>query len=95
LRGGRRYKKRKIGAKKRESCNDPEGGGPCGIIQIVEIPHITGEGEDFHSSPIIEDSFTIPFVSPRSEITIEDLSKSLIARKRGQSSRNQRSGISA
>jgi hypothetical protein len=35
---GRRYKRRNTRAEKRESYSEPEGRGPCAIIQIVEIP---------------------------------------------------------
>jgi hypothetical protein len=72
----------------------------------MEIPHIRGEEEEFQSSPIIEEPLSptqtgscvesmTPCASPQSEITIEDLSKSLIVSKGGQSSSNQSSGSSA
>jgi len=74
----------KIGVEKRESCSEFERGEPCVIVQIIEIPHIEGEEEDSQFIPIIEESlspiqtgscvnFTTLCVSPRSEITIEDL----------------------
>jgi hypothetical protein len=68
---------------------------PCAIVQIVEIPYIEGEEENSQFSPIIEESLSptqtgscvdsmTPCVSPRSEITFEDLSKALIVSKGGK-----------
>jgi hypothetical protein len=58
LHKGRRYKRKKTRARKGESHNESEGRGPCAIIQIVDIPHIRGEEEEFQSSPIIEESLS-------------------------------------
>jgi hypothetical protein len=52
---GRRYKRRKVGAKRGVSHSEPEGRGPYAIIQIMDIPHIRGEKEEFHSSLVIEE----------------------------------------
>jgi hypothetical protein len=71
----------------------------------VEIPYIGGEEEEFQSSPVIEEPLSptqtescvesmTPCASPQSEITVEDLSKSLIVSQGGQSSSNQSSGSS-
>jgi hypothetical protein len=46
-----------MGAWKGDPHSEPEGRGPCTIIQIMEIPHIIGEEEEFQSSIVIEEPF--------------------------------------
>ena len=50
LHEGRKYKRKNPGAEKRESRSNIERREPCKTIQIVEIPYIGGEEEDFQSS---------------------------------------------
>jgi hypothetical protein len=72
----------------------------------VEIPYIGGEEEEFHSIPVIEElvsptqkgSFVesaTSCVSPKSEISVEDLSKPIVVIQGGPSSSNQSSESSA
>jgi hypothetical protein len=71
----------------------------------VEIPYIEGEEVGFQSSPVIEEPIiptqtrsyfksTTTCVSPQSEITFEDLSKSIIVSQGVQSVNSQSSGSS-
>jgi len=53
LRGGRRYKRKKNRVGKGESQNKSEGREPCTIVQIVEIPFIGGEEEEYQSILVI------------------------------------------
>jgi hypothetical protein len=103
LGSGRRYKRQNIGAEKGEPRSEPEWRGPCTIIQIVEIPHIKGEEEEFHSSPIIEELLSpiqtgscvesmTPCMSPQYEITVEGLSKELVVSGGNQNSNSRSSG---
>jgi hypothetical protein len=103
---GRRYKRRKTRVEKGESCSEPEWRGPCATIQILEIPHIKGEEDEFQFSPMIKypssptqtrscvESMN-PCVSPQLEIIVKYLSKVAIVIKGRKSSNNQSSGSSA
>jgi hypothetical protein len=71
----------------------------------VEIPYIGEEEEEFQSSPVTEKSLsptqtgscvesTTPCTSPQLDITIEDLSKSIVFSQGGKSNSHQSSGSS-
>jgi hypothetical protein len=55
LHGVRRYNRKNTEDEKGESHNEPKGREPCAIVQIVEIPYIGGEEEEFQSSLVIEE----------------------------------------
>jgi hypothetical protein len=104
LHSGRRYKKLKTEAEKREKHSEYRE--PCADVHIVEVQCIEGEEEDPQHSPIIEEPVspiqdescvesTTPCVSPRSETTFKDLSKSLVVSGGSQKSSSQRFGNNA